>query len=111
MSGPNPNKSHPHPKVDIGPLRDELDRLRISLHAATKQAGVDWAGTHRAWRAGRISVWMADRLAVHALNRHPVEIWGDDWLDQHALNDPTVDLRIRALAESWRLRRELWSQT
>lgn len=33
---------------------------------------------YRAVRAGRVSVWTADRIAI-ALGRHPIEVWGDTW--------------------------------
>lgn len=30
-------------------------------------------------RAGSITLWAADRLAV-AMGAHPIEVWGDEWV-------------------------------
>jgi hypothetical protein len=82
-----------------------------ALSAMGAAAGVDRSGLYRCFATDTVSVWMADEIAVRALNRHPVEIWGDDWLDRDALDDAITDLRIRAQHEAWQLRHDLWEQS
>lgn len=97
----------PQPRVPLRPLLEALDHAELSLLDAAQRAGVDWGGLSRDRANNQVTVWKADRIAIRVLNRHPAEIWGDEWLDTDALNDPVVDLRIRAQHESWQLRHEL----
>jgi hypothetical protein len=59
--------------------------LLVEISSARRVAdalGVHPAMGHRMAREG-LTVWMADRVAV-AFGLHPIEIWGDLWLEEEA---------------------------
>jgi lambda repressor-like predicted transcriptional regulator len=88
------------PKVPFLPLYKAFiaDGAAEPAHALTAMsvtAGVDRSGLYRCLATDTVSVWMADEIAIRSLNRHPVEIWGDDWLDPDSLHHPSVDRAVR----------------
>lgn len=93
------------PSVPFEPLRQALTRRGISLYTAAKLAGLNTSGIYRADARGRITVWVADQVAVAALDQHPTEIWGNDWtdpdIDQAGIERAVrIDLAFQALKEA-----------
>lgn len=91
MTAANSWSRRPQPQVLTRPLLNALHAAGLDLKTAAEFAGVNYA--HIRDGGDVISVWLADRLAIHALARHPVEIYGHHFLDQRALLEEETRLR------------------
>ena len=82
------------PYVHAQPLLEAIRMAELSETEAARLAGYDTVRNNV--RDGLLTVWQVDNIAIRALGRHPVEIYGHYWLDQQALHDeqmrPTADV-------------------
>lgn len=66
------------PSLPAEPLLDALETI-IGEHSGRRrryQKAID-----RGRRRGYLSVWQIDRMSVELLGRHPIEVYGADWID------------------------------
>lgn len=59
---------------------------------------------YRAKRAGTLTVWAADKLAVIGLRTHPALLWGDAWWEPTAPR-PVAVVDLAAMHRAYRRRR------
>lgn len=72
-------RAHRPARRDNDLPRFPLDGLELSDGALAARLGVD-RGTVWRWRStGGVDEYLADRIAVEVLGRHPVEVW-PEWL-------------------------------
>lgn len=75
-------------KVPLEPLVTALVRRGVlepdddSYTSLADAIGLTRQSVTRFVRSGELTVWTADLAAVRALNVHPMNVWGNDWLDQ-----------------------------
>lgn len=51
---------------------------------------------HRALKAGHCNLQLADQLTITLLRMHPMETWGDDWLDLQDLRGSSSQVEFSA---------------
>lgn len=70
------------PRLPIEPLERECHRQGLSPHNVAKGLGIHF----REYKAEGLTWQAADRLAC-AVGMHPVNLWGDEWMDLCAFLD------------------------